>query len=156
MSLAMAVLLAALVVDQATKWIIINWVMVPPRVIPITGFFNLVLGWNTGVSFGMFSTSSVWALVFLSAVIMVALFMWLTRAQSTLQAAAIGLILGGATGNVIDRLIIGGVTDFLDFYVGDWHWPSFNTADIFIVCGAALLLLVDFRSSAKPVRHQRP
>ncbi len=131
-------------VDQVTKWWIINHVMMPPRVIPISGFFNIVLGRNTGVSFGLFGGASQWLLVAVAAAVLVMLLIWMARATSRLVALALGLIAGGAIGNVVDRVRLGGVTDFLDFYLGEWHWPAFNMADVGIVCGAGLLLADSF------------
>jgi signal peptidase II len=127
--------------DQVSKWWILERVMVPPREIPVTGFFNIVLGANTGVSFGLFTGSPQSLLVVLGAALVGILLFMLWRTQTLLGAAGLGLVIGGAVGNIIDRLRRGGVTDFLDFYVGQWHWPTFNVADIGIVCGAGLLLL---------------
>ena len=142
------------VVDQATKWWILNHVMDPPRVIPITGFFNLVLGRNTGVSFGLFGDAPPWVLVAFALAIAAVMVVWMARAESRLTAIGLGLIIGGAMGNVLDRLRLGGVTDFLDFYIGQWHWPAFNMADVGIVCGVGLLLLDSFLPSkrAEPSR----
>ncbi|OQM75658.1 signal peptidase II [Pseudaminobacter manganicus] len=139
-------------VDQATKWWILNYVMNPPRVIPVTGFFNLVLGRNTGVSFGLFGEARPGVLVAIAIGMVLALVVWMGRAENRLTASALGLIAGGAIGNVVDRLRHGGVTDFLDFYIGQWHWPSFNMADVGIVCGAGLLLLESFL----PVKQTEP
>jgi len=114
----------------------------------ITPFFSLVLTYNRGMSFGLFNAgpaggSSPNALLFsLAAVIVVAgLLFWLKRVSSRLLAAAIGLIVGGALGNVVDRIRHGAVVDFLDFHLGYWHWPAFNLADSAICLGVALLLL---------------
>ena len=140
-------LLAALswfVIDQASKWWIVNHVMVPPRIIPISGFFNIVLGRNTGVSFGLLGGASQWLLVAVAGAVLVMLLVWMSRATSRLVAVALGLIAGGAVGTVVDRLRLGGVTDFLDFYLGEWHWPAFNMADVGIVCGVGLLLAESF------------
>lgn len=126
--------------DQVTKWWILERVMVPPREIPVTGFFNVVLGTNTGVSFGLFASASQSILVLVGAGLVGFLMFLLWRAETLLAATALGLVIGGATGNIIDRIRRGGVTDFLDFYWGQWHWPTFNVADIGIVCGAGLLL----------------
>jgi len=131
-----------LVVDQVTKWWILDHVMDPPRVIPITGFFNIVLGHNTGVSFGLFGGAPAWSLVVVSSAVVVVLLIWMTRVDDRLSTIALGLVAGGGTGNLLDRLRHGGVTDFLDFYVGQWHWPAFNMADVGIVCGVGILLLV--------------
>lgn len=131
-------------VDQVTKWWIMNYVMIPPQVIPVTSFFNIVLGRNTGVSFGLLGGLSQWLLVMAAAAVITMLLIWMSRAMSYLITLALGLIVGGALGNVVDRLRFGGVTDFLDFYLGDWHWPAFNMADVGIVCGAGLLLAESF------------
>ncbi len=136
-------LLAAIswfVVDQATKWWIVNHVMVPPRVIPVTDLFNIILGRNTGVSFGLLGGMSQWLLVALASAVLVMLLIWMSQATSRIVVLALGLIAGGAIGNIVDRLRLGGVTDFLDLYLGEWHWPAFNMADVGIVCGAGLLL----------------
>jgi len=141
MRLGLSVSFVWFIVDQATKWWIITYVMDPPRVIPITRFFNIVLGRNTGVSFGLFGDVSPWLLVAVAAAIVAMLMTWMWRAETRMAAIAFGLVSGGAVGNVVDRLRHGGVTDFLDFYVGQWHWPAFNMADVGIVCGVALLLV---------------
>ncbi|HXP73549.1 MAG TPA: signal peptidase II [Stellaceae bacterium] len=115
---------------------------VPQRV--VTPFFNLVLTWNRGMSFGLFNRDSAWnAVLFsvLAVVIVTALLIWLWRTESTLVASGIGFVAGGAIGNVIDRLRLGAVTDFLDFHWFDWHFATFNLADSGITVGVALLLL---------------
>ena len=146
--------LLSFLLDQATKWWILNYVMDPPQGIPITGFFNLVLGRNTGVSFGLFGEARPGVLVAFAIAVVVFLIVWMSRAENRLTASALGLIAGGAVGNVLDRLRHGGGTDFLDFYLGQWHWPSFNMADVGIVCGVGLLLLESFPPAkrAEPFR----
>jgi len=118
-------------------------VMQPPRIIPVAPFFNLVAGWNRGVSFGMFNSETAVAGVFiaLAGLIVVLLSVWLFRAERTPIALALGLVIGGALGNVIDRIRFGAVFDFLDFHVFGRHWPAFNVADAAISLGAAFLLL---------------
>ena len=106
--------LAAVVMglDQATKWWIVDVVMQPPRVIPVTPFFNLVIGWNRGVSFGLFGGDAAlnsWILILIALAIVVMLVLWLRREETLWIAAAIGLIIGGALGNVSDRLTAGAV-----------------------------------------------
>ena len=133
--------LLSFLLDQATKWWILNHVMEPPRVIPVTGFFNLVLGFNTGVSFGLFGEAPAWLLMAFILPMVAGLLVWMTRTDSRLTAIALGLVVGGALGNLLDRLRHGAVTDFLDFYVGAYHWPAFNFADVAIVSGVALLLI---------------
>jgi signal peptidase II len=130
-----------LILDQATKWCILTVVMDPPRVVPVTNFFNLVLGHNTGVTFGFLGKAPMWSLVAVSLAVIGFLLVWIMRADDRKTAIALGLIVGGALGNLVDRLRHGGVTDFLDFYVGTWHWPAFNVADVGIVCGVSILLL---------------
>lgn len=137
--------LAAIIVllDQASKWLILTQVMEPPRIIEITGFFNLVLTYNTGISFGLFGGNAAWQpwiLAALSLAIVAGLLWWLRSQDRTLPTAAIGLIVGGAIGNVIDRTHLPGVADFLDFHAAGWHWPAFNVADSAITIGVALLI----------------
>lgn len=141
--LGFALAIAVTALDQASKWWILTQVMDPPRVIPLAPFFNLVLGYNRGVSFGMFGSGADagrWALVALALVIAMALAIWLWRTGPRLLGAALGLIIGGAIGNVIDRARIGAVVDFLDFHALGYHWPAFNVADMGITIGAAVLI----------------
>ena len=142
--LGLLVAVLAIGVDQVTKWWILASVMDPPRVINVTPFFNVVLVWNRGISFGMFSNESmagVWILSFLALIIVGFLFNWLRKAESKRVAVSLGLIIGGALGNVIDRAVHSAVLDFLDFYIGSIRWPAFNAADSFITVGAILLIL---------------
>ena len=138
--------LAALVIilDQLSKYLITYIIMQPPRIIPVTPFFNLVLGHNRGISFGFFDGNSPlnqWLLSFVALTITAALVIWLARTDKPWVAVALGLIIGGAIGNVIDRLTGGAVVDFLDFHWGAHHWPAFNVADTGITMGAAALIL---------------
>ncbi|KGF71052.1 MULTISPECIES: signal peptidase II [Hoeflea] len=139
--LGLPIALGGFFLDQATKWLVLNYVMIPPRVIPVTDFFNLVLGYNSGVSFGLFGEAPVWILMTFTLAIAVGLLVWIKQTDNRLTAAALGLIVGGAMGNLLDRLRQGAVTDFLDFYIGGYHWPAFNLADVAIVCGVGLLLI---------------
>ena len=139
--LGLPIALGGFLLDQATKWLVLNHVMNPPQVIPVTDFFNLVLGFNTGVSFGLFGEAPAWILMAFTLAIVAELLGWIKRTDNRLAAAALGLIVGGALGNLLDRLRQGAVTDFLDFYIGSYHWPAFNLADVAIVCGAGLLLI---------------
>jgi signal peptidase II len=112
----------------------------------ITGFFSLNLVINKGISFGMFDGINNAKIIFavLQGSIAVALMFWLWNCQKKYLAIAIGLIIGGAFGNVIDRVLNGGVTDFLDFYIGSYHWPAFNVADSIIFIGVAIILFDEF------------
>jgi signal peptidase II len=109
----------------------------------VTAFFDLVLTCNRGMSFGLFNTGqglSVPLFSIAAAVIVAILLFWLTRVGSDILASAIGLIVGGAVGNVIDRLQFGGVVDFLYFHLGAWYWPAFNLADSAICLGVFVML----------------
>lgn len=143
MRLGLALAAVILALDQASKWWILDLLGVPPHPIVVTSFFNLVLTWNQGVSFGLFGGGAVPPLVLslLSILIVGFLVGWLRKAQLTLTKVAIGSVIGGAIGNVIDRFIHGAVVDFLDVHIGEYHWPAFNVADSAIVVGVAMLLL---------------
>lgn len=132
-----------IILDQISKWLIMDMVLKAPRLIEITGFFNIVWVENRGVSFGTFNDGTVppWGLMVLSLVIAVILTLWLRRTDSLLLGSALGMVIGGAIGNVIDRARFGFVFDFLDFHVAGWHWPAFNVADSAIVIGVGLMFL---------------
>lgn len=138
--------LAALVIvlDQLLKWWIVTVVMNPPRDIEVTSFFDLVMAWNRGISFSLFRSDwaagpYVWA--GLAVAVAIALGWWLGRVRHALTATALGLVIGGALGNAIDRLRLGAVADFLDFHWQGWHWPAFNLADSAISVGIVLLVV---------------
>jgi len=139
--------LAAVVIllDQVSKWWVVEMVMQPPQIIPLLPFFNLVLVKNLGVSFGMFAgLGAIWPLVAIALVIMGGLTYWLRSVENRLLATGLGFVIGGAAGNVIDRFRYGAVVDFLDFHAAGWHWPAFNLADAAITVGAAIILLESF------------
>lgn len=116
---------------------------------PITAFFNLVLTYNRGAAFSFLATASGWQRwLFIALGIVAACFICYLLQRHGRQrffCSALSLILGGALGNIIDRLRYGYVIDFLDFHLRGWHWPAFNLADSAIVCGALLLLLDELR-----------
>ncbi len=132
-------------VDQLTKWLILDRLDDVHRTISVTPFLNLVLVWNKGITFGFFNHRSEsfmpYVLIAVAAVILFLLGRWLWRTSSTAVAIALGSVMGGAVGNVIDRLRYGAVVDFLDFYYRDFHWYAFNVGDAAIVMGVALLLI---------------
>ena len=133
-----------LVADQVSKWVILDHVMQTPRIIEVTGFFNLVMVWNPGISFGIFGGSGevgCWVLTGMALAISAVLLNWLRQVDRRILALAIGMVIGGAIGNVIDRVRFGAVADFLDFHLFGYHWPAFNVADSAIVVGVALLLI---------------
>jgi signal peptidase II len=131
--------------DQITKGLVLNHVSDVQHTMPVTSFLNLVLVWNKGVTFGILSRvaqqSMPYILMGVAAVILLLLGRWLWRTKSLMVALALGGIMGGAIGNVIDRVRYGAVIDFLDFYYRDYHWYAFNVADAAIVTGVALLLI---------------
>ena len=114
--------------------------------IKLTDFFSLVYVSNNGISFGMFSNAqnARELFSFLQGSIATVLIIWLWRVKSKQLAVALGLIIGGAFGNVIDRIQNGGVTDFLDFHIASYHWPAFNLADSAIFIGVAIVLFDEF------------
>ena len=118
------------------------------RQIPVTSFFNLALGYNRGISFGLLASDSAYSPYILAAIallIAAGLTVWLWRNDHLLQKFGLAAIVGGATGNAVDRLEDGAVTDFLDFYLAAYHWPAFNLADVAIVCGVGALLIGSMR-----------
>jgi signal peptidase II len=145
-SLALGLGLAAVVValDQATKARMMGLLLDPPRMIGLTDFFDLVPVWNRGVSFGILSSrdgTTAWLLGGVALLVAAGLVVWLSRIERPLLALSLGLVIGGALGNVVDRGRFGAVFDFLDFHVARWHFPAFNLADSAITIGVALLLL---------------
>jgi signal peptidase II len=141
--------LAALVLaaDRLTKWIVETRVSAMDTIRVIPGFFDIVHSQNRGVAFGMFNDSTnEWrttALIVLScaAVVFISVMLWRPEKLDRWSRLGLSLILGGAAGNVFDRILWGRVTDFLEFYVGEYHWPTFNLADSAIVIGSGLLIL---------------
>ncbi len=143
MLLGVCTALSVLILDQITKYWVLNDVLAERGVVVYSSFFSLVRAWNTGVSFSMFNnwgTAGVIVLSLVSLTIVVFLFLWLRSEKSRLIQVALGFIIGGACGNVIDRIRLGAVFDFLDFSIGDYHWPAFNVADSFICIGAGLII----------------
>ncbi len=135
---------AVFAADLASKWWLLYGLELGRRgAIEITPFFNLVLVWNRGISFGLFNDGGVsgrWLLVALTAAIIIGLAVWLVRAQGRFLAIALGLVIGGAIGNMYDRIVYGAVRDFFDVHIGSHHWPAFNLADSAISVGVALLI----------------
>ena len=141
------------VLDQATKsWV--KSILFEEEYIPLSGFLNLVLAYNKGAAFSFLSGAGGWQrwlFVVLALVISAVLYNWLRKLERDERATAVSLalILGGAWGNLIDRILFGKVTDFIDLYYAEWHWPAFNVADSAISAGVALMLLCLFRSGAQ-------
>jgi signal peptidase II len=113
-----------------------------PPVEEVTPFFNLVLVWNRGVSFGFFGSGEArWLLVAFTALVVVILTRWLITSTARWECLGLALIMAGAIGNVIDRIIFGAVIDFLDFHLFGWHFWAFNVADTALTLGVIALLL---------------
>jgi signal peptidase II len=145
--LPVGIAVVVIIVDQFTKlWIMATFPLHGQQNI-IPGFFNLVYVTNTGAAFGFLAGSnSMLRQVFFVAVAIMALIVIVIsyghmKRQGRLFVYALGLIAGGAVGNLIDRIRFGSVVDFLDFYVGSYHWPAFNAADSAITTGVGLFLL---------------
>ncbi|MFL1462580.1 signal peptidase II [Roseococcus sp. DSY-14] len=143
---------AAFLVDQATKLWALAALWPPHQVVmEVLPVWNLRLGFNTGVTFGMFRdglADNVWILVAIKLAVVAMLLAWLWRSALRAEAVGLGLVIGGAAGNILDRVRIGAVVDFLDWHYGGWHWPTFNMADVAIVCGVALLAWTSLRPGA--------
>jgi signal peptidase II len=142
-------LLTALVVlaaDQASKYWVLHIIDLPGQPygqIVLLPVLNLTFVRNSGVTFGLLTGYGAWSYLVLAAValaVVAALGLWLRRAETLLVAVSLGGIAGGAVGNVIDRLRLGAVVDFIDLHLGAWHWYVFNLADAAIVCGVAALV----------------
>ena len=175
--------LAVFIADQLSKWAVTelmirpklgesfgtslplrDWLASAPERLPFTSieilpFFNIVMVWNKGISFGMFSKSSDYGpilLSLLSLVIVVIFVIWLFRSHSKIQLFSIALVIGGALGNVMDRLRFEAVVDFLDVHAFGYHWPAFNISDSCIVIGVFLLILQSFlfESAEKDAKHE--
>ena len=139
-------------VDFLTKrWVTAH--LVHGDVIPLAGFFNLVRAHNTGAAFSFLAGASGWQNLFFTGVAGVAslvmVYLIWRNSANLLFVAALSLILSGALGNLIDRVMLGYVVDFLDFHVAGWHWPAFNVADSAITLGAVLVAWDGFRPGAK-------
>ncbi len=139
------VAVTVLAFDQASKWLALEKLTLHDSV-PLVLFLNLTLIFNKGAAFGFLSTASGWQNLFFIgiAIVATAVILYLLRrtgGKDRFMAVALMLILGGAIGNLIDRLLYGHVVDFIDIYYGTWHWPAFNVADSAITVGAVLIAL---------------
>lgn len=150
-ALGFGLMLAAVVMimDQVTKlWVLKTFA--PGEVLPVTAFFNLVLVFNPGAAFSFLADHAGWQRWFF-AVIALAISGWILWQLRTLRpksmfSVGLALIMGGALGNLIDRLWLGMVVDFIDVHAAGWHWPAFNIADSAVCVGAALYVLCQSKS----------
>ncbi|WP_134494236.1 signal peptidase II [Microvirga pakistanensis] len=140
--------LITLILDQATKLYTLFVYDLPLKEpVEFAPFINLIVVWNRGISYGLFQQDGDlgrWVLIVVSILASIGLSIWILRTQARLLAASLGLIVGGAIGNVIDRLAYGAVFDFIQFHVGTWSWYVFNVADAAIVAGVVGLLYDSF------------
>ncbi len=144
----LVIALVVVLLDQASK-ITMSQYLLYGQSEAITSYFNLVMVYNKGAAFSFLSDQPGWQRYFFTAVSVIAslFILWMLKRNPTqrLFCWALALILGGAIGNLIDRIAYGHVIDFLDLHVGGWHWPAFNVADSAITLGAILFVLDEFR-----------
>lgn len=147
--LGAATALVVLAADQASKWWVLEGLRLPELgSVMVLPWLNLTMVWNRGITFGMFNSDGATGSVVLGTmalVVVVALAVWLRRAETRLVAVAVGAIAGGAVGNVVDRARFGAVVDFIHAHAWGWSWYVFNVADAAIVCGVAALVLDSLR-----------
>jgi signal peptidase II len=137
----LAIATATFILDQLTKyWLLHVEGVSEGQLVPVTPFFNLTLLWNTGVSYSLWQQGAQWPLIAFSLIVCAVLLNWLAATARRVTAMALGLIMGGALGNALDRAIHGGVVDFIHLHWGRFDWYVFNLADAAIVAGVALLL----------------
>ncbi len=142
----MVVAVAIVIADQVTKWAIVEWIPLYDKV-PLNSFINLTHQKNTGAAFSFLAQAGGWQrwfFVVLAAGVSAVIAVWLWRIRNdgqTVLAAGLAMVLGGAIGNLIDRIVLGHVTDFIQVWFGGWAFPSFNVADAGISVGAALLII---------------
>ncbi len=153
----MVVAVVVVIADQLTKWAIIEWVALYDTV-PLNSFLNITHQKNPGAAFGILANAGGWQrwfFVILALGVSVLITVWLWRIRNdgqTVLASGLALVLGGAVGNFIDRILLGHVTDFIQVWFGSWAFPSFNVADAGISVGAALLIVDALFFSGKEER----
>ena len=141
-AIGLGVALVAVILDQISKPLMRDWLSAGD--VDVTSFLSLVSAWNKGVGFSLLTMSQAYGPYILSAgalTIAVVMLFWLFHATRLLPALSLGLIIGGALGNVIDRLRLGAVFDFIDVHVAGYHWPAFNLADSALSIGVVLLII---------------
>ncbi len=143
--LRLGLIIAFLVVvaDQASKTAVLAWSQSWAGPLqPVTPFLDFAALWNTGISYGLFPQGEAgrWVLVGIKVVAAILFAVWLTRTRRGLEAVALGLLIGGAIGNAVDRVVYGAVFDFVSLHAFGYHWYVFNIADVAVVVGVGLLL----------------
>lgn len=152
-ALIMAVII---IIDFITKVIMLDWIFNPPRIITLLPILNLAPVWNEGISFGLFQDGGDFIRLGISA-LAIAVVIWLFFQLPILpkwQKMAAAFIAGGALGNVIDRIIYGKVVDFVDFHLGNWHYPAFNVADSAIFIGVIVWIITLWWEAKKAQPHE--
>jgi signal peptidase II len=144
----MVFILVAWLIDRMTKaWVFAHFSSPDSAPIRVTPFLNIVFGWNQGISFGLFDNRSElgrWFLIWVTAAVVLVLGAWMWRSGSRIRGAALGLVIGGALGNIYDRVRFGAVADFIDVHLGNVHFWTFNGADSAISLGVVLLIWDSF------------
>ena len=157
--LGLAAALVTLVFDQATKlWLLFGLDLPLREPVRLAPFLDLIVVWNRGISYGLFQQNSElgrWLLIVVSLVAALGLALWIRRTSGRLLAVALGLIIGGALGNVVDRFAYGAVFDFIHVHVGSFSWYVFNVADAAIVAGVIGLLYDSFVLDKRRAGHTR-
>ncbi len=151
MKLGLIVIVLTIIADQISKFFV-SANLSEELPVAVTSFFSWVKVWNTGVSFSMFNNHGQTGAIVLSLFalgVAAFLFSWMIKEKNELKIAALALIIGGALGNVIDRVRFGAVLDFLDFHYQNWHWPAFNLADSFICVGVFILIAIEIFENKK-------
>lgn len=154
----MVVAAVIVVLDQVSKWAIVEWIPLYDKV-PLNSFLNLTHQQNPGAAFSFLADAGGWQrwfFVVLATVVSVVIAVWIWRIRfesQTVLSAGLALVLGGAVGNLIDRILLGHVTDFIQVWFGSWAFPSFNVADAGISVGAALLIIDALFLSGKEERQ---
>ena len=163
-----------IILDQISKWLILEYIFKPelnleplgvldwitsslrlPFVsLELTSFFNLTMVWNHGISFGLFQSGNPWPLISVALGISGIFTVWLIRSKSWVEAISLSMVIGGALGNVIDRLHFGAVADFFDFHITGWHYPAFNLADSFISIGIVILVVYSLFFAPNDDQHK--
>jgi signal peptidase II len=157
-AMLISLIAATVLADQLTKAAALS-LLLQGTAVPVLPSFNLTLGFNEGASFGMMGgvmAGKPLLMAALTGALTLTFTVMAFRAQHALERAGFALVVGGALGNIIDRVQQGAVTDFLDVYWRDWHWPTFNVADIAITLGAVLILAASLplRRRKEPVLDQ--
>lgn len=152
--LALALASLAFGLDQTHKWWMLNVFGIAERQpVKVTPFFDLILTWNTGISYGLLRTHQQGFLVALTLIISVILWRWICKSHRVPTVAALAIIIGAALSNMTDRIIHGAVADFFHFHIGNFSWYVFNLADIGIVAGVAILLYESFMGRGAEGSH---